>query len=355
TAGLSDYKLATKLVGLACNERVVEVLAVRQRPLADLPRVRNVNPGGLWGATRPAYEVWRFFALRRLVRETAPTAIVGIQLTLHGVQAALAAGRSPAVLSVIGTDVQVQLRCPWSRPLLRWALNKASAVTVLGPVSGRLVREAGVPPENVFEVQNYQEERRFRPEPSEVRWDVVYVGALSRLKRVDALVQAIHELWQDGVRARLCVLGEGPERARLEELATRLGVADSVEFLGHRADVENYLHRSRVFAMASESEALPAAAVEAMFCGLPVVLTDVGDVRAVFSEENAMIVPARDSAALVRALRCLLSDSGAESALRKGALEARDLYARRWSQAAQAKRWDEILAWACRGWSRGDR
>jgi glycosyltransferase involved in cell wall biosynthesis len=140
-------------------------------------------------------------------------------------------------------------------------------------------------------------------------------------------------------------VGQGRERGRLERLARRLGLAGHVDFLGEQRAVEESLRSARVFALASESEGVPAAAVEAMFCGLPAVLTDVGDVGSVFEHErNALLVPPGDLAALAEALARLLTDSRLEERLRQGALAARQAYLERWDIAGQVRAWETALA-----------
>ena len=91
---------------------------------------------------------------------------------------------------------------------------------------------------------------------------------------------------------RLVIVGDGPERAALEALAAALGVAERVRFAGHHQDTAAFYAQFDVFALSSDTEQMPLSVIEAMASGLPVVSTDVGDVRLMVAEANAPHVTA---------------------------------------------------------------
>ena len=108
--------------------------------------------------------------------------------------------------------------------------------------------------------------------------------------------------------ARLVVVGDGLQRPDLQRLAAELGIADRVRFAGHIAAPAAEYAGFDVFALSSDTEQMPLSVLEAMAAGLPVVSTDVGDVRAMLAEENAPYLVPRDDAALTAALTALLRD-----------------------------------------------
>ena len=137
------------------------------------------------------------------------------------------------------------------------------------------------------------------------------VGTVARLapeKGIDRLLQAFS--WVRAVTgAALVIVGDGPERPRLEALAAELGLADAVEFAGYTSDVETALARMDVFALASRSEGIPLALLEAMAAGLPVVATRVGGVPEVVADgDTGILVPSGDVHALAGAITELLND-----------------------------------------------
>jgi glycosyltransferase involved in cell wall biosynthesis len=124
---------------------------------------------------------------------------------------------------------------------------------------------------------------------------------LARLLRAFALVRA-------QMPARLVIVGDGPERAALEVLAASLGLRASVLFAGHSQAPQRWLAAFDVFALSSDTEQMPLSVIEAMASGLPVVSTDVGDVRLMLAEPNRPYVTRLDDGAFAAALAGLIAD-----------------------------------------------
>ena len=138
---------------------------------------------------------------------------------------------------------------------------------------------------------------------------VLTVGRLVRQKGHDLLVEAVPPLVERFPDVAVVVLGEGSMRGLLTRRAAELGVADHVHLPGHRTDARMLLDAADVFVLPSRQEGLPLAALEAMDLGLPVVGTDVlGTAEVVVHGETGLLVPLRDTRALVAALAGLLAD-----------------------------------------------
>lgn len=134
--------------------------------------------------------------------------------------------------------------------------------------------------------------RRGRGEPV-----IGTVAALREEKNLGRLIRAFAAL----PAGRLVIVGDGPERPALEALAEALGVAERVMFTRHRQDTPDLYAEFDIFALSSDTEQMPLSVIEAMASGLPVVSTDVGDVRLMVSESNAPYVVAKDDAPLAGA------------------------------------------------------
>jgi len=113
---------------------------------------------------------------------------------------------------------------------------------------------------------------------------------LARLIRAFAALRARQD-------ARLVIVGDGPERSVLADLARALEVAADVEFTGYLAEPGRRLREFDLFALSSDTEQLPMSMLEAMACGVPVVATRVGDVADVLPEvAHAGLCAANDEA-----------------------------------------------------------
>ena len=140
--------------------------------------------------------------------------------------------------------------------------------------------------------------------------DVIFVGRLSPVKRVDIWLQAIKLLKNDWPEIRTVIVGDGPSRHDLEELASALGLQENVLFTGWSCDVGRWLRQSRIFMLTSESEGLSQAMVQAMFCGLPPVVPDVGELSdIVVNNENGFLIKESDPAGFAARVDTLLSDA----------------------------------------------
>jgi len=116
--------------------------------------------------------------------------------------------------------------------------------------------------------------------------------------------------------AHLVVVGDGEERARLDELASRLGLNQRVHFLGWRSDLETILPELDMVICASKNEGTPVAIIEAMAAGVPVLSTDVGGVADLVTHgETGWLVRAGDPPALAQAIQHLLGDAALRARL----------------------------------------
>lgn len=141
------------------------------------------------------------------------------------------------------------------------------------------------------------------------------VGRLGAEKNPARLVRAFAALAARRP-ARLAFVGDGPMRDPLVALAGRLGVADRVAFVGNSDRPEEFYRAMDVFALSSDTEQMPIAVLEAMSMGLPVVGTDVGDVRDMVAPENRpFVTPAGREDAYASALISMADDPHARACI----------------------------------------
>ena len=134
------------------------------------------------------------------------------------------------------------------------------------------------------------------------------VAHLRREKNPTRLVRAFAAgAPPDGI---LVFVGEGPEKGEVEKVASELGVRDRLRFAGHINDPIDAYKAFDVFALCSDTEQMPISVLEAMGVETPILSTDVGDVKAMVSPQNAeFVTPLGDEAAFATALRKLASSA----------------------------------------------
>ncbi|MEZ5824522.1 MAG: glycosyltransferase [Geminicoccaceae bacterium] len=147
------------------------------------------------------------------------------------------------------------------------------------------------------------------------------VAPLRAEKRIDRLIRAFASLPSatdepSKSGTMLLIIGDGPERASLEELARQSGRGADIRFAGFRPEPVRLLAHADVYAISSDTEQLPASVLEAMALGLPVVGTAVGDVPVMIAEENRPYTVDRDDeAGLARAMGELARNGGLRETL----------------------------------------
>ncbi len=163
-------------------------------------------------------------------------------------------------------------------------------IGVAMPHGQHLVDNEGFPQEKVFVIPNGIDTDRFRLKCAEqasreqligVDSSVplgVIVAALRPEKNHSLFLRMACAVRSQIPNAEFAIVGDGPERSKLEHLAEELGIERAVHFLGSRNDIADILPVCDAFALTSDNEAAPVSIMEAMACGLPVVATRVGSV-----------------------------------------------------------------------------
>ena len=253
--------------------------------------------------------------LRRLRRQGYAFDVLDAHyLYPDGVAAAILARKFdvPFVLTARGSDVNVLMRYALPRQLMLWAMREAFAViTVSAALRERLIA-TGVEPSHVRVLRNGVDTRVFAPvAPVQARAALgvetggnvfAVVGNLVAEKGCDLVIRALVDI----PAAILLIVGEGPERARLDALARALGVADRVRFLAVRTqrDLAQVYSAADALVLASSREGWPNVLLESMACGTPVVATAVGGVPEIVTNPLAgIVVDERSTPALLRAMR----------------------------------------------------
>ncbi len=205
----------------------------------------------------------------------------------------------PYVVTLHGSDVTILGSDPSYMPVNTHSIEGADAVTA---VSRYLVEEArerlGIKRE-IRVIPNFVDAEEFSPAPFEATERerdrdivVVHISNFRPVKRIQDLVNAMKILVKRVPGARLILVGDGPERHRIERLVDRLHLKPNVLFTGYRSDVSNLIKCSDVVVICSETENSPLTLLEGMSCGLPVIATSVGGIPEIVEDGvNGLLVP----------------------------------------------------------------
>ena len=170
--------------------------------------------------------------------------------------------------------------------------------------------------------------------------DVIVTCRLAEIKRIDVFLQAVKLVIAKIPDVKAMIVGDGEMITELKQMAFDLGVSDNVEFTGHQNNIEHQLQKGRIFVLTSDSEGLSLSMMEAMMCGLPVIVSDVGDLRDLVENGiNGFLVPRRSPGKFASRIIELLTD---ENKLKSFSAAAHNA-ALRYSMQAATEKWDELI------------
>ena len=248
----------------------------------------------------------------------------------------------PVVVSARGSDIHLFSTFPLIRRLLRYTLARADHVIAVSqalqnaiialPVDEKKtsVIPNGVDTQKFFRVDKKQSRERLGLPEAKI---ILSVGRLEPVKGFALLIKAFQKLFVDEEKkdARLVIVGEGSERAKLERLIATLHLHEHVRLMGARPhdELKQWYSAADCLCLASEREGWPNVVLEAFACGTPVVATEVWGMREVIPNEELGVLAPRDENHLTRALACALNKKWQNEVLVEHARE------RSWEKVAQ--------------------
>jgi glycosyltransferase involved in cell wall biosynthesis len=338
--GGAEVSLGHLLAGLDARYKVT-VVGVHERVVAYLAARRPTAASYVLRPVRRKYDLRDVFEhLRTFRRLRADVVHVSMKTPWACPYALLGAYLARARIVLVEQSLFPEDR--WlRRAVSRFGARHAAAVVAVGDRSAREIeRLLSLEPGSVRTIRNGVPNRSYGPSPERGR----VIGSLGRLdaeKGYETLVRALPRL-----DATAILVGDGPDRERLQQLAATLGVSDRFVVTGWADDARAHLTSFSVFCLPSRSESFPLTVVEAMVAGLPVVATDVGSVReAVRDGETGFLVARDDPVALANALRRLLDDPELRAEMGR---RARELALERFTADRMAENferlYEEVLA-----------
>jgi glycosyltransferase involved in cell wall biosynthesis len=230
--------------------------------------------------------LWMILRLPGVIRRTRPDVLfcAGNSYSIVSVMMKLLLGhKCPPVVAKISNDLA---RADFSPPVRwlyhRWLKIQARHIDrfvgMAPPMRAEIAEASGLAPDRIRIVNDpalsMADIERFSEPRTEVqqRHRFITAGRLAPQKNYALLLRAFAKIARED--DSLTILGDGPERPKLEKLATDLGIAIRVTFAGHVTDLAPWFAKADIFALSSDYEGVPAVIIEALAAGLAIVTTD---------------------------------------------------------------------------------
>jgi N-acetyl-alpha-D-glucosaminyl L-malate synthase BshA len=223
----------------------------------------------------------------------------------------------PVVTTLHGTDVTLVGNDPNYLETTRWGILESDAVTAVSESLRRTtVEQLGIG-KPIDVVPNFIDPARYEAARTSLgarRWArpgerlVVHISNFRPVKRVLDVVEVFQRIRRE-VPSRLLMVGDGPERGKVEQFCRENSICGSITFVGSLPLIEEVLVGADLFLLPSESESFGLSALEALACEVPVICTSAGGLPEVVLEgENGHLLPVGDVDGMAAAAVGLLKD-----------------------------------------------
>jgi glycosyltransferase involved in cell wall biosynthesis len=279
-----------------------------------------------------------------------PVDVAYVSMLKHDAYATLGAGRKlgfPVVLRPEGAGATGDIAWQsWGRfgQIIGQRCKQADAVVAISTAIAQELRAAGYREEQIVALPNgvpipdvaWQPRLDWQAAPR-----AAFVGRLAPEKSVETLIDAWPLVRRGYPNATLLIIGEGPERPRLEARIEQLCMNQAIMFSGPLPNPSEILEKADLFLLPSQEEGMSIALLEAMALGIPLVATDIPGNRALVADhQHGRLVPPGDPVAFARAI---LEQWAAPSDSARMAATARERASEQFSIAAVAKRHIELF------------
>ena len=352
----SENWLRAHILPLQHARHISDVILVLPDDSISLPGVEIFSPSERhvrWLGHTAA----RMLLFAKVVMSTRPEFVGGFHLIFNGIFSILLAkiAGATSIYFCVGGVTELLESGRTENKAFRFLQNKddiltgrllsiarrADLVITMGNSAREYFVGRGFAPIGTRVIPGAVDSKLFDVEVRDPEFDIVLVARLTAVKQVWLLVDVVSALVQRGIEIQCVVVGDGPDRAELEDYSNTQGVAENISFVGHSSSVSDYLNKSRLFLLTSRSEGLALSLLEALTCGVPAIVPDVGDLKdALAHGENGFLVQNHNVAEYCQYVELLLT----EESMRRSFSECARRAVQGFTLERTAMLWDEAIS-----------
>jgi L-malate glycosyltransferase len=274
-------------------------------------------------AFRPLALLIDSIKVNNIINKIKPDVLHAHYVSSYGIIGAIT-NFHPLILSAWGSDVLMDpQRSKILNMLVKFALKKADIITCDGDNLKDAIIQLGVDPKKIELVFHGVDTNKFNtnkrdPELRKIISQaefpiIISFRNLEPIYNVESFIKSIPLILQEIPNVRFIIIGDGSEKERLKSLVNSLKIDNMISFIGHVPHnlIPKYLASSDIYVSTSLSDGgIAVSTMEAMACGVPIVATDVGDIRKWIKDgKNGFIIPKENPKAIAEKVIFLCKNS----------------------------------------------
>jgi len=312
-AKLSPEKLQSKLRPFINNPQVEHIYLLRDEAFATNEEKLVFMPlPNKRGLLRHAEKI-------RIARKYAKThqidIVLSYLLTPHGYMGWLLSKIIGAkwIHAIIAGHREIWVDGKIAEKINIFLLRSADVVNVMGQTTKEYLKKNGIREQKIVVIPNAIDGEMFMPPAKKTaEYDILYASRIDENKNFPLLIRAINRLQPNYPNIKICVAGDGDRLDEAKQLCSQNGLGNNFTFLGkiEHDNIKKLYHKSNIFVLTSLGEGVPMALLEAMFCGMACISTNVGEIGSIIEDgENGFLLQdTEDDAVLAERIRLLLTN-----------------------------------------------
>ncbi len=236
----------------------------------------------------------------------------------------------PVITTLHGTDITLVGKDPALSPVIEFSINNSDGVSAVSNFLKKATLENFNISTEIDVIYNFIDFNKFKKTDKEHFKKAIapngekiltHISNFRSVKRAEDAVYIFQKVYED-IPSKLLMIGDGPERSKLEKICRDIGLCHEIRFLGKQGAIEELLSISDLFLLPSSNESFGLAALEAMALEVPVISTNVGGIPEVnFDGETGYLSEVGDVDDMARNAKKILSTPENHASFRKRALQ----------------------------------
>ena len=341
-AGLSDKKLSSKIEYLLTSEYVNNIYLFRRTSLDS--RYKSFNFGKLSRIviiseiSRLAFAFWSCY--RKKVN-----LLIGIYIINHIIYTYYFSKifKIPYISVIIGDEFSSEEKL---NKYYKY-ISKSSAIIVRGSYTKEMIYGKGFNKDKIYIIPNSFDFNKINQDKVITKnIDFIFTGNLVPIKRLDIMIEAFRILkFKYKIdKFKALIIGNGKLKQSLQVMIEERKLSQNVQIIDFTNEILEYYHKSKVFIMTSEYEGLPMSMIEALACGIPVIMPNLSNISdVVIHGYNGLLVEPLDIEMFAHSMFEMYSNTVLYESLRAGANNFSDEYRYEYSYENIQNHWNRLF------------